>query len=161
MGLLGRIQSFEMPDNEGELMELSEIASVRLEEGGVMIKYLLFQLDREGQAKAIVRGVNYQSYREGLEEQIVQAAEQELRDSSFLDQGGGFEVAGGGSITLNPYYETITLFGASRSYGVEQDREAVAKMLEVAYPEHKVSWFSPDEPKSEDAEPEEKSSEES
>ena len=140
-------------------MELSEIAGVRLEEGGVMIKYLLFQLEQEGQSRAIVRGVNYQSYREGLEEQIVQAAEQELRDSSFLDQGGGFEVAGGGSITLNPYYETITLFGASQSYGVEGNREAVAQMLEAAYPEHKVSWFSPDEPESQDPEPEKESPE--
>ena len=142
-------------------MKLSEIASVRLEEGGVMFQYLLIQLEREGQAKAIVRGVNYQSYREGLEEQIVQAAQQELRDSSFLDQGVGFEVAGGGSITLNPYDETITLFGASQRYGVEGSREAVAKMLEAAFPEHKVSWFSPDEPKEEDPEPEEESPEES
>ncbi len=142
-------------------MDLSELASVRLEEGGVMFKYLLIQLEREGQAKAIVRGVNYQAYREGLEEQIVLEAEQELRDSSFLDQGGGFEVTGGGSITLNPYYETITLFGASQGYGAEGNREAVAKLLEAAYPEYKVNWFSPDEPKKEDRAPEQESPEKS
>ena len=142
-------------------MELSEIASVRLEEGGVMFKYLLIQLEREGQTKTVVRGLNYQSYRGDLEEQIVQATEQELRDSSFLDQGGSFEVAGGGSITLNPYYETITLFGASSRYRAEGNREPVAKMLEAAYPEHEVSWFSPDAPKSEDSEPEEESPKES
>ena len=142
-------------------MELSEVASVRLEEGGVMFKYLLIQFEREGQARAIVRGLNYQAYREGLEAQIVQVAEQELRDRSFLGQGDGFEVAGGGSITLNPYCETITLFGASQKYGAEADREAVAKMVEAAYPEHKVSWFSPDEPKKKDSGSEEKSSEKS
>ena len=126
-----------------------------------MFKYLLIQLEREGQTKAIVRGLNYQSYRGDLEEQIVQTAEQDLRDSSFLDQGGAFEVDGGGSITRNPYYETITLFGSSQRYGAEGNREAVARILEAAYPEHKVSWFSPDAPKSEDSKPEEESPEES
>ena len=126
-----------------------------------MFKYLLIQLERQGQTKAVVRGLNYQSYRDGLEEQIVQTAKQELRDSSFLDQGGSFEVTGGGSITLNPYCQTLTLFGASERYGAEGNREPVAQMLEAAYPEHKVSWFSPDAPQSEDSEPAEESPEES
>ncbi len=141
-------------------MELSEIASVRLEEGGVMYKYLLIQLEQDGQTKAVVRGLNYQSYRKDLEEQIVRTAEQELRDSRFLDQGGSFEVTGGGSITLNPYCQTMTLFGASQIYGAEGNREPVAKMVEAAYPAHEVSWFSPDSPEPAPSKPEKESSEE-
>ena len=133
-------------------MELSEIASVRLEEGGVIFKYLLIDLERAGERKVILRGLNYQSYVENMEEEIVKSAEEELKQSSFFEHGGGFQVAGGGSITLNPYYETITLYGASQTYGVEKNREDVARMIEDAYPEHEVSWFSPDEPDSEDSE---------
>ena len=141
-------------------MEFAEIDNVQLEEGGVMFRYLLIQIERNGQTKDIVRGVNYQSYREGLEEKIVQAVERELRDRDFIEGGGVIKVDGGGSIALNPYQETVILFGSSQGYGVEQDRECVAKMLGVAYPEHTVSWFGVDDPKSKDLESGEDLSEE-
>ena len=125
-------------------MPVAELADVRLEGGGVMFQYLLLELKGAAQNKAIVRGLNYKSYEGKTEEQIVKWAKEELEESGLLESGGEFQVGGGGSLSFNTYYETITVFGSSQTYGVEEDREAVVKLIETSYPEHEVSWFNPE-----------------
>ena len=129
-------------------MSLSEIADIRLEGGGVMFQYLLLQLERAAEKRTIVRGLNYQPYAGKVEEQIVKSAREELGENGFFENGGDLQIAGGGSVAFNLYYEHITLFGSNPTYGMEENREAVAKMIEKAYPEHKVSWYGPEPPDS-------------
>ncbi len=129
-------------------MSLAEIADVRLEGGGVMFQYLLLQLEWEVEKRTIVRGLNYQPYAGKIEEQIVKSAREELGENDFFEEGGDLQIGGGGSVAFNLYYENITLFGSNPTYGMEEDREAVAKMIENAYPEHKVSWYGPEAPDS-------------
>lgn len=117
------------------------VPDVQLEGEGVMFRYLLFDLEQGGVSKTILRGVNYQSYNTGLEQEIIRTTREELRTRAFFEGGGELNVKGGASVAYNPYYETITLFGTSSNYGAEEDREASAKLLERAYPECEVSWF--------------------
>ncbi|MDA2930588.1 hypothetical protein MYX84_11685, partial [Acidobacteria bacterium AH-259-O06] len=117
-------------------MQLSQIPDVRLEGGGVMFKYLVFDLELAGEKKTILRALNYQPYLPNMEEQIIKATKEELEESGFFESGGDFKVGGGASMAFNLYYETITLFGNSQSYGAENNREAAAKMMESAFPEH-------------------------
>ena len=125
-------------------MSLSEIADVRLEGGGVMFQYLLLQLEWAAQKRTIIRGLNYQPYAGKIEEQIVKSAREELGDNGFFENGGDLQIGGGGSVAFNLYYQNITLFGSNPTYGMEENREAVAKMIEKAYPEHEVSWYGPE-----------------
>ncbi len=125
-------------------MSLSEIADVRLEGGGVMFQYLLLQLEWDAQKRTIVRGLNYQPYAGQIEEQIVKSAREELGESGYFEKGGDLQIGGGGSVAFNLYYENITLFGANPTYGIEEDRDAVAKMIGNTYPEHEVSWYGPE-----------------
>ena len=127
-------------------MSLAEIADVRLEGGGVMFQYLLLQLEWDAERRTIVRGLNYQPYVDKIEEQIVESAREELGENGFFEKGGDLQVGGGGSVAFNLYYENITLFGSNPTYGMEEDRDAVAKMIESAYPEHEVSWYGPEPP---------------
>ncbi len=129
-------------------MSLSEIADVRLEGGGLMFQYLLLQLDCAAEKRTIVRGLNYQPYVGKIEEQIVKSAQEELGENSFFEDGGDLQIGGGGSAAFNLYYEQITLFGSNPTYGMEENREAVAKMIEKAYPEHEVSWYGLEPPDS-------------
>jgi hypothetical protein len=129
---------------EGGLMKLSEISDVRLQTKGVMFKYLLFEIEQSGEKKKLVRGVNYQPYHNDVDDQIVQWVREELREGSFFEKGGDFRIEGGGTITLNPYSETLAVFGASVVYGEEENREDVAKMFERAFPDHEVSWSDAD-----------------
>ena len=129
-------------------MSLSEIADIRLEGGGVMFQYLLLQLERAAEKRTIVRGLNYQPYAGKIDEQIVKSAREELGENGFFEMGGDLQIGGGGSVSFNLYYEHITLFGSNPTYGMEENREAVAKMIEKAYPEHKVSWYGPEPPDS-------------
>ena len=129
-------------------MSLAEIADVRLEGGGVMFQYLLLQLEWDAERRTIVRGLNYQPYVGKIEEQIVESAREELGENGFFEKGGDLQIGGGGSVAFNLYYENITLFGSNPTYGMEEDRDAVAKMIESAYPEHEVSWHSPEPPDS-------------
>ena len=129
-------------------MALSEIADVRLEGGGVMFQYLLLQLERAAEKRSIVRGLNYKPYAGKIEEQIVKSAREELGENGFFENGGDLQIGGGGSLAFNLYYEKITLFGSNPTYGMEENREAVAKMIEKAYPEHEVSWYGPEPPES-------------
>ena len=123
-------------------MPFSELADVRLEGGGVMFQYLLLELTWAAQKKAIVRGLNYKPYAGKTEERVVKWAKEELGESGFFESGGDLQIGGGGSVAFNPYYETITVFGSSQTYGVEENREAVVKLIETSYPEHEVSWFN-------------------
>ncbi len=127
-------------------MSLAEIADVRLEGGGVMFQYLLLQLEWAAEKRTIVRGLNYQPYVGNIEEQIVKSAREELGENDFFENGGDLQVGGGGSVAFNLYYENITLFGSNPTYGVEEDRDAVAKMIQKAYPAHEVSWYGPEPP---------------
>ncbi len=129
-------------------MPLAEIADVRLEGGGVMFQYLLLQLEWDAEKRTIVRGLNYQPYAGKIEEQIVKSAQEELGENGFLENGGVLQIGGGGSVAFNLYYQNITLFGSNPTYGMEENREAVAKMIEKAYPEHEVSWYGPEAPDS-------------
>ena len=132
-------------------MSLAEIADVRLEGGGVMFQYLLLQLEWVAERRTIVRGLNYQPYVDKIEEQIVESAREELGEDGFFEKGGDLQIEGGGSIAFNLYYENITLFGSNPTYGMEEDRDAVAKMIESAYPEHEVSWYGSEPPDSSSA----------
>ncbi|MCZ6768524.1 MAG: hypothetical protein O7D93_04680 [Acidobacteria bacterium] len=125
-------------------MPFAELADVRLEGGGVMFQYLLLELTWAAQKKAIVRGLNYKPYAGKTEERVVKWAKEELGESGLFESGGDFQIRGGGSVAFNTYYETITVFGSSQTYGVEEDREAVVKLIETSYPEHEVSWFNPE-----------------
>ncbi len=132
-------------------MSLEEIADVRLEGGGVMFQYLLLQLEWEAEKRTIVRGLNYQPYAGKIAEQIVKSAREELGENGFFEKGGYLHIGVGGSVAFNLYYENITLFGSNPTYGTEENREAVAKMIEKAYPEHEVSWYGPEPPDSSSA----------
>ena len=132
-------------------MSLAEIADVRLEGGGVMFQYLLLQLEWDAERRTIVRGLNYQPYVDKIEEQIVESAREELGENGFFENGGDLQIGGGGSVAFNLYYENITLFGSNPTYGMEEDRDAVAKMIESAYPEHEVSWYGAEPPDSSSA----------
>jgi hypothetical protein len=126
-------------------MKLEEIPDVRLQTKGVMFQYLIFKIVSAGKSKTIVRGVNYQLYYDNADEKLMKWVRKELEEDSLLDQGGGVKIEGGGTLTLNPYYETLTLFGSSQTYGEETNRADVAKMFEQSFPDHEVSW-SPAEP---------------
>ncbi len=140
-------------------MSLAELADVRLEGGGVMFQYLLLQLKWDAERRTIVRGLNYQPYVGKIEEQIVESAREELGENGFFEKGGDLQVGGGGSVAFNLYYENITLFGSNPTYGMEEDRDAVAKMIESAYPEHEVFWYGP-EPLDSSSEPSDSNSKE-
>ena len=140
-------------------MSLAEITDVRLEGGGVMFQYLLLQLEWDAERRTIVRGLNYQPYVGKIEEQIVESAREELGENGFFEKGGDLQIGGGGSVAFNLYYENITLFGSNPTYGMEEDRDAVAKMIESAYPEHEVSWHGPEPPDSRSEPPDSNSKE--
>lgn len=124
-------------------MELSNIQDVRLQEGGgVTFKYLALTLELQGEKKCILRALNYTPYREGMEEEIIAWTKEELDELGFFRAGGDFVVLGGGTLTVNPYDETICLYGSNKPYGPERDRQAVALTVQSAFPNHKVSWFS-------------------
>ncbi|TDI11758.1 MAG: hypothetical protein E2P07_04895 [Acidobacteria bacterium] len=84
---------------------------------------------------------------------------EELGENGFFEKGGDLQIGGGGSVVLNLYYENITLFGSNPTYGMEEDRDAVAKMIESAYPEHEVSWYGPEPPDSSSEPPDSNSKE--
>ena len=130
-------------------MELSEIQDVRLEEGGgVTFRYLVLNLQLRGEKKLALRALNYLPSRKGMEEQIIAWTKEELDEVRFFASGGDFVISGGGSLTLNPYDETICLFGSNKPYGSENDRESLARLVEAAFPDYKVSWFPTEEPAS-------------
>jgi len=126
-------------------MGVAEIPELSLFGEGVTFQYLAISLKRGEEQEGILRGLNYTPYSGDAKEGIVSRLQTELEDLDFFDQGGEFSIAGGGSIAMNPYNETIVLFGQSQSCGAEENREASAKALERAFPDHSVEWHPPQE----------------
>ncbi len=124
-------------------MELSEICAVELKDKGVTFKYLILTLEMKGEKKGILRGLNYQPYDSRANERIIGWTKEELEESGFFENGGDFTVDGGGSLTRNPYQQTITLFGANKIYGPEPDRQTAAQMVQEAFPAHQVFDITP------------------
>ena len=60
------------------------VPDVQLEGEGVMFRYLLFDLERSGVSKTILRGVNYQSYNVDLEQKIIRTTREELQGTYFF-----------------------------------------------------------------------------
>ncbi|MFQ5739676.1 MAG: hypothetical protein ACE5JX_11755 [Acidobacteriota bacterium] len=125
-------------------MRLAEIPDVCLEESGVTLKYLVLRVASNGEEKILVRGLNYRPYDPGLEKRIVERTFDELDEAGFDEENDILEVGGGGALSRNPYDQTISLFGADPVYQQEADREATAKLVERAFPDHEVSWALPE-----------------
>lgn len=122
------------------MSKLSEIPNVRLNTEGVMYKYLLLKIEVGKESKEVVRGLTSLVD----ETETVQWVERELEKVGIEEGQRQIEVLGGGSFALNPYYETITLFGASPKYGEESDRLSVATLMETVFEDFKVAWHSSD-----------------
>ena len=122
-------------------IDLSKIPRLEVEEGGVHFRYLVFRLTVEDQEGVLVRALNFQPYREELDQSIINWAWQSLEDTGLDESGATLQVGGGGSLAINPYYETVTLFGASSEYGPEEERETVARLFQDAFPDYEVSWY--------------------
>ncbi|MBI4447048.1 MAG: hypothetical protein HY645_14225 [Acidobacteria bacterium] len=122
-------------------MSALEIPEVRLEEGGgVTFRYLAFEIScREG-IRPVLRAVNYRSYEPSQENSIMRMLESELSSP----QETPYRIMGGGSLTLNNYEQTITIYGANPVFGAEPQREKTAAMLERSLPGYKTTWFGPD-----------------
>ena len=87
--------------------------------------------------------MNYLPYRSQIEETIIRLTKEELEERGFFDQGGDFSVEGGGTLDLNRYYDTITLYGANSAYGAEQDRSGAAEVLRQVFPDYGISLYEP------------------
>ncbi len=122
-------------------IDLSKIPRLEVEDGGVHFRYLVFRLTVEDQEGVLVRALNFQPYREELDQSIINWAWQSLEDTGLDESGATLQVGGGGSLAINPYYETVTLFGASSEYGPEEERETVARLFQDAFPDYEVSWY--------------------
>lgn len=120
-------------------MVITELPDALLEGEGVTFQYLLMSVECDGQSRQVVRGLCYTPYAEGAEDRILDRLRRELSES-----GGKYSVEGGGSLTLNPYNETIILYGKNPAHGAEPDREISVRALQQSFPDHKVSWFPPE-----------------
>lgn len=122
-------------------MELDGLPDVRLEESGVTFKYLVLRFDSDGQGKVLVRGVNYRPYEPDAVQRIVNWTWDELEASGFREGQDDLTMVGGGTLSINPYYEKVTLFGELPGVGAEPDREATSQLVKAAFPDHSVEWF--------------------
>lgn len=122
-------------------IDLSKIPRLEVEDSGVHFRYLVFRLTVEDQEGVLVRALNFRPYREELDQRIINWAWQGLEDTGVDESGATLQVDGGGSLAINPYYETVTLFGASSEYGPEEERETVARLFQDAFPDYEVSWY--------------------
>ncbi len=123
-------------------MNLAEIPEVRLLDRGVSFKYLILNLKQAASEKTLVRAINYRPYSPDLDQQIINRTWDELAEHGGEEGKLEVSVIGGGTLSLNPYYETITLFGENGETGSEENRPETARLLEQAFPESEVSWFS-------------------
>jgi len=121
--------------------DLSNIPTVNVEPGGVHFRYLVFQLQCKDETRLLVRALNFRPYRDELEQQIINWTWQSLEESGFDESGAQLSVGGGGTLNINPYYRTVTLFGESPEYGPEKERETVARLVQERFSGHEVSWF--------------------
>ena len=127
-------------------MELLEIRDVSFGgEGGVTFKYLVLTLTLGEKKRSVLRGLNYLPANKQMEEEIIRQTRDELEEADFFAGGGEFLVDGGGSLTLNPYDQTVCLFGSNIPYGCETDREATARTVQTSFPNHTVTWFPAEE----------------
>ena len=122
-------------------IDLSKIPGLEVENSGVHFCYLVFQLTVEDQEKVLVRALNFRAYGEELDQRIINWAWQSLEDTGLDDSRATLHVGGGGSLAVNPYYATVTLFGASPEYGPEEERETVARLFQDEFPDYEVSWY--------------------
>ena len=124
-------------------MSLTEIPDALLHGDGVTFRYLIFQLHRGEERKTVLRAVNYLPYHSHFDETIIRLTKEELEGQGFFDRNGDFSVEGGGTLSLNRYYDTITLYGADPAYGAEQDRSGAAEMLRQVFPDYEISLHEP------------------
>ena len=122
---------------------LSNITAIILEPGGVHFRYLVLQVQIEDQSKLLVRALNFRPYRDKLEQKIVNWTWKDLEERGFKESETQLTVGGGGTLNINPYYETVTLFGESPQYGPEPERKTVAQLFQKVFSEHEISWFEP------------------
>ena len=122
-------------------IDLSKIPRLEVEDGGVHFRYLVFRLTVEDQEGVLVRALNFQPYREELDQSIINWAWQSLEDTGLDESGATLQVGGGGSLAIDPYYETATLFGASSEYGPEEERGTVARLFQEAFPDYDCAQF--------------------
>ena len=138
--------------------DLSNIPAVNVERGGVHFRYLVFQLqckfvaklwprfqylspEQSDETRLLVRALNFRPYRDELEQQIINWTWQGLEEFGFDESGAQLSVGGGGTLNINPYYGTVTLFGESPEYGPEEERETVARLVQERFSGHEISWF--------------------
>ena len=124
--------------------DLKRIPALDVESSGVHFRYLVFRVTVQDQDAVLVRAVNFRPYREELDQRIVNWAWESLEEAGLDESQARLEVGGGGSLSINPYYLTVTVFGASPRYGAEEDREAVAGLVQDAFPDYEVSWYTED-----------------
>ncbi len=127
-------------------MDFERVPDVQFQDPGVIFRYLVLRFRSGDQEKTLVRGINYRPYEPETAQRIINWTWDELEAAGFREGRDELGLEGGGTLSVNPYYETATLFGAA-SVGPEADRAATASMLEKAFPGHKVEWFPPEEEK--------------
>jgi hypothetical protein len=124
-------------------MQLVSIPNVAVEDSGVHFCYLALKLTAGDQVKTLVRALNFRPYRDNLEQRIIEWTWGGLEEAGLDEDSAFLSVKGGGSLSINPYYGTVTVFGGSPDSGIEENREEVAQLLREAFPSHDLSWFTP------------------
>ena len=124
-------------------MHLASIPNVAIEESGVHFRYLVLKLRASEEVKTLVRALNFRPYRDHLEQRIINWTWDGLEEAGLNEESASLSVAGGGSLSINPYYETVTVFGQNPAHGIEENREEIAQLLKEAFPSHELSWFAP------------------
>ncbi len=122
-------------------IDLSKIPRLEVEDSGVHFRYLVFRLIVGDQEEFLVRTLNFRPYREELDQRIINWTWQSLEGTGLDESRATLHVGGGGSLAINPYYATVTLFGASPEYGPEEERETVARLFQDKFPDYEVSWY--------------------
>lgn len=125
-------------------MDVSLIPTLQLQDDGVTFKYLVLKFTSDGEEKTLLRGINFRPYETDAVQQIVNWTWDELEALGFREGRDVLAMDGGGTLSLNPYYETATLFGELPGVGAESDRDNAAQMVQEAFPDHKVEWFPPE-----------------
>lgn len=123
-------------------MDFDEIPAARFFDLGISFHYLVFRLKSGEKEQLLVRGMNFLPYEPNVKQRIINQTVSELEGAGFREGVDELATNGGGTATLNPYYETVTLFGADADQGSEENREEVGELFKNAFPEHKVEWYS-------------------
>lgn len=123
-------------------MGFDEIPPVRFFDLGVSFRYLVFRLKSGEEQRLLVRGMNFRPYEPDIDQRIINQTIAELKEAGFREGVDELDVGGGGTAATNPYYETLTLFGADAESGSEANRDQVFELVQAAFPQHKVEWYS-------------------